>query len=290
MRLTGFSESCAVHNIAGRLMCVRSRSHACDGSAHHAALTEHTLIEARPAGPFGRLDDDGIIRNTVMITSRSSNGKGGRRYSDKALQSIARMSEGLPAYANHVAPDVAFKPRDVRDLIGRHQNVRVVKFGDGTSKVLSDLHVLEHHRPWVMALAQSLPDVVGNSLVSKGSVKMEGDTEVVDDILQVRSADLVSDPASTNGLFESTGGRADVRTLAAAVPTARLMREYGLDFSPFTPLPPGTSEVEQNARALAETKAPRIDRGAVATLLERLDRIEPLPAGLHERLAQAFGR
>src|SRR5262249_50103179 len=35
------------------------------------------------------------------------------------------------------------------------------------------------------------------------AVTMEGNTEVVSDILAVRSADLVSDPATNRGLFES---------------------------------------------------------------------------------------
>src|SRR6185436_1312940 len=123
-----------------------------------------------------------------------------RRYSERALKQIAAMAEGLPAYANHVAPDLAFKPRDIRDLIGRHRNVR---FDATRQAVVSDLHVLEHQAPFVFGLAQGLGDVVGNSLVSRGLVRMEGDTEVVDEVAAVRSADLVSDPATTKGLFES---------------------------------------------------------------------------------------
>lgn len=55
------------------------------------------------------------------------------------------------------------------------------------------------------SIAERMGNVVGNSLVSKGLIKMEGDTEVVDDIVAFRSADLVSDPASAKGLFESIG-------------------------------------------------------------------------------------
>jgi hypothetical protein len=177
-----------------------------------AALIESSakLIEAMPAMGYKRTGkvnrDTGMIENTAIITSHSSNGGKGRRvYSDRALQQIAKMSEGLPAYANHVAPDLAFKPRDVREMIGKHTNVRFVKGADGVGRVMSDLHIAEHHQPWVFSLADRMGDVIGNSLVSRGTVKMEGDTEVVDDILQVRSADLVSDPASTRGLYESAG-------------------------------------------------------------------------------------
>src|SRR5687767_14712974 len=108
------------------------------------------------------------------------------------------MAEGLPAYANHVTdPANAFRPRPIQEMIGRHRNVRMEN-----SKIVSDLHLVEHHAPWVMALADELSDVVGNSLVSRGVVRMEGDVEVVDDILAIRSCDLVSDPGATKGLFE----------------------------------------------------------------------------------------
>ena len=144
-----------------------------------------------------------VLRGTTMIRAHSVNGgPGGRRYSERALRQIAAMAEGLSAYANHVAPDLAFKARDIRDLIGKHRNVR---FDASRQAVVSDLHILEHQAPFVFSLAQGLGDVVGNSLVSRGAVRREGDTEIVDEIVAVRSADLVSDPATTRGLFESRG-------------------------------------------------------------------------------------
>ena len=169
---------------------------------------QHTqaLIEARPASFLhtAKLNRDAnIIADTTLITATSSNGVNHKRkYSEKALRQIAGMAEGLPAFLNHTTPDQAFKPRPVQDLIGRHMNVR---YDPSSGKVPSDLHLVEHHAPMVFSLAERLGDQVGNSLVSKGLIKMEGDTEVVDDIVALRSADLVSDPASTKGLFESIG-------------------------------------------------------------------------------------
>jgi hypothetical protein len=173
-----------------------------EGTQHATAL-----IEARPSGFINTAKlnrDANIISGTTLITRNSSNGINHKRvYSEKALRQIAGMAEGLPAFLNHTTPDQAFKPRPVQDLIGRHVNVR---YDPTTGKVLSDLHLVEHHAPMVFSLAERLGDQVGNSLVSKGLIKMEGDTEVVDDIVALRSADLVSDPASTKGLFESIGG------------------------------------------------------------------------------------
>ena len=172
---------------------------------HRTTVTgPRELTEERPSSHLreAQLDRDGrVIRNTVVITGESANGVNGRRrYPDAALRQIAQMGEGLPAYANHVPKELAFKPRDVRELIGRHQNVR---FDEGRHRVLSDLQVLGSHADWVFDLAEDLGDVVGNSLVSKGVVHLEQDgTEVVDEIVALRSVDLVSDPASTKGLFE----------------------------------------------------------------------------------------
>ena len=141
-----------------------------------------------------------VIYNTVLINSTSGNGqKGQRKYTDRALTQIARLAEGLPAYANHVSKEMAFKPRDVRDLIGRHRNVR---FDEARHRVLSDLHVVESQADWVFSLAEELGDVVGNSLVSRGAVEYKDGVEFVEEIVAVRSGDLVSDPATTRGLFE----------------------------------------------------------------------------------------
>jgi hypothetical protein len=143
----------------------------------------------------------GVIRNTVMINSVSANGPRGKRmYTAKALKTIAEMSEGLPAYLNHVRDrSEAFRPRDVRDLIGKHRNVR---YEANRGRVVSDLYIAEHMRDMVFSMAETLGDVIGNSVVSRGSVHMEGENEMVDEVVAVRSCDLVSDPATTKGLYE----------------------------------------------------------------------------------------
>lgn len=161
---------------------------------------ELTLIEAIPSR-LGSLHRDALtIKNAVMINQRSSNGVGGRRYSDAALKKIASLAEGLPGYLNHVPASEAFKPRDVRDIAVRWHNVR---FDPSAHRVVGDMHVMPHHADLVFGLAERFGDHVGNSLVSKGAVRQEASGEVVDDILQCRSCDIVSDPATTRGLFES---------------------------------------------------------------------------------------
>lgn len=208
---------------------------------HQEALA--LLAEQKPAGILreGQIDrEQRVIRNTVLLNATSANGEHGRRiYTEAALQQAARLSEGLPAYANHTTKELAFKPRAVQELIGRHRNVR---YDAPRARVLSDLHILEHQAPWVFALAEDLGDQVGNSLVSRGRVRLQDGIEYVDEIVQVRSGDLVSDPATTKGLFEhrsawdathaapagpitSQGEPMDLKTITEALDKDELMAE-----------------------------------------------------------------
>lgn len=242
------------------------------------------------AGPAQLDRASGVLRDTVIITSLSQNGrgKGGRRYSDGALKQIAAMAEGLPAYLNHVPASDAFKPRDVRDLIGVHRNVR---YHPHEGKITSDLHVMEHQIPLVFGIATQLGDRVGNSLVSRGRVEMEGDTEVVKEILAVRSADLVSDPATTKGLFES---RLDLGTS----PVERVERlRAAIEGRPFEPLALRTRRtalVEALRRGnplaviLDGDHIPEGSHARLAAAVRHEKAWAALPQGIHQRLTQAF--
>lgn len=161
-------------------------------------LIEQAFVGALAEATISR--GDSVIRNVVMMNAKSVNGAHGRLYSEKAMRSLAALSEGLPAYANHVRDRAeAFKPRDVRELIGRYRNVR---FDAARQRVTGDFHVLPEQK-WVLDLAENMSDVVGISPVSRGAVRVDANgVEIVEDIVAVRSADLVSDPATTKGLFE----------------------------------------------------------------------------------------
>jgi hypothetical protein len=252
------------------------------------SVTETELHEVRQGGALeaAKLDRERrVIADTVLITERSANGPtGGRRYSERALRQIATMAEGAPAYANHVRDKSdAFKPRDVRELIGRHRNVRYDASG---KRVLSDLHLVEHHAPWVLALATEMPDVVGNSLVSRGMVRLEGSTEVVDEVVSLRSIDLVSDPASTKGLFEHReafeASQGDRHARLAAVLTGR---------APFAALPANGPRRLSEA-VTGERRPVGVPEGACARLMEAVSGEKPrtIPEDAHRRLAAALGQ
>jgi len=131
-----------------------------------------------------------------------------------------------------------------------------IRYDAATGRVTSDLHLLDHQAPWVFSLAERLGDQVGNSLVSKGLVRMEGDTEVVDSIAACRSGDLVSDPASTRGLFESLIEARHAAADASESLTDVLDRVRGV-----TRVPPGTHERLAEALTRPARSAPSSSSG-----------------------------
>jgi hypothetical protein len=235
-------------------------------------MTHTHLIEAATPGALlhSRIAKaDGVIYGVVMINARSSNGAHGRLYTSKALKQIAEMSEGLPAYMNHVPREQAFRPRDVREMIGSFKSVR---FEESKSRVVGDLHVVEHHRPLVFGLAAALYDTVGISLVSRGAMRLQNDVEIIEDIIAVRSGDLVSDPATTRGLFEHRERPGSQEDAMQPDPHTRLrlglLGQGPVDFRP---------TVEEMAEAAAREE-------------RRRERHEPadVPAGAHALLEAAI--
>lgn len=139
--------------------------------------------------------DLNIIRNVCLLSSVSKNN---RRYSREAMQGALVLFEGAKAFANHPKKSERGEVRDVRDLIGKFQSVRM---DDG--KVKGDLLVLQSQANWLFPLAEQMPDAVGLSLNGQGKVfKDKSGEEVVESIVKVGSVDLVTDPATTSSLFE----------------------------------------------------------------------------------------
>ncbi|NVM24153.1 MAG: ChaB family protein, partial [Desulfobacterales bacterium] len=143
-----------------------------------------------------------IIRNVCMLTPVSKNNW---HYTEQAMRSGLYLFEGAKAFANHPRKDEKGEVRDVRDLIGKHQNIRM----EG-GKVKGDLMVLKSHAPWVFDLAEQMPELVGLSLRGNGKIRKDKSGEVtVEEITSVNSVDLVTEPASTSSLFEQFNNKED---------------------------------------------------------------------------------
>lgn len=137
----------------------------------------------------------GIVRD-VRILGRVS--KNGRRYSDKAIESAAKLYDGRKVNVNHIREGKGDRP--FQDFFGEIRNVRMME-----GEVRGDLHYLTTHDQAAKfaEAAQKFPRSFGLSHHAEGVTKRDGKETIVEDVTAVVSVDLVSDPASNSGLFES---------------------------------------------------------------------------------------
>jgi len=165
----------------------------------------------------------GIIRGVKVLGLQSRNG---RTYLAEALERAIPLYEGAKVNVNHpkASPLAA---RDYQDRIGNLRQVSV-RAGQG---LFADFHFNPKH-----ALAEQLvwdaehaPENVGFSHNVLARIARQGNRTVVEAITQVQSVDLVADPATTQGLFESAanereqtspGAQADAAVEAVAESSA----------------------------------------------------------------------
>lgn len=213
-----------------------------------------------------------ILKNVVVLGPTSTNG---RKYPVETQKSALSLFEGIRAYVNHPKLNEMSEPRDMRDLIGEHKNLRMV--GD---KTVSDLYLIDNAvvRDVVLPLAESKPHLAGNSIVARGRMVKEKDgTHKVEQILAARSIDIVTEPATTNSLFtegkqfSSEEEEMDLKTLTMET----LKKERPDLFEAVTTAL--QAEIESKTQKEAESKALK-DK---VTALE--NRVTELEAGIVER-------
>ena len=157
-----------------------------------AGIEFSEITEAFTEAIFEKTDN--TIRNICLLSSFSRNN---RVYTDKALNNIVELARGVKVFADH--PVKEEKVRSIRDLIGKIEHPRKID-----NKVYGDLKILSN-QDWVFSIAEQMPSLVGMSIVARGKIHPERDSqgrEQVESVLALKSIDLVSEPASTSGLFE----------------------------------------------------------------------------------------
>jgi hypothetical protein len=151
----------------------------------------------------------GVIRGVKVLGFESRNG---RTYLPEALQQAARLYEEAKVNVNHPKGSPT-GPRDYQDRIGTIRNVTVRPeegmFGDFH---FNPKHALAEQLLWD---AEHAPENVGFSHNVEARVARRGDRVVVEAITRVQSVDLVADPATTSGLFESASSDAPVESAAS---------------------------------------------------------------------------
>lgn len=168
---------------------------------HASALESYA-----PAG--GEVDrDSATIKRVKVLGFESTNG---RRYSRESVKAAAHLYENAAVYCNHPIDPNTGKPkssrsRTVEDRLGKLVNVRMENDG-----LYADLQLLKTHpmTERVLEAAERMPDAYGLSHAADVdySIGQSGVMEI-SEITAVRSVDLVCEPGTVSGLFESSKGK-----------------------------------------------------------------------------------
>ena len=166
----------------------------------HKVSSSVRLLEWTAAQP-ARVDREAGVLRGVKVLGRVS--RNGRRYTATALQKALTLYEGVRVNINH--PDRT-QPGTDRAVIDRFGMLKMARLEEGG--IYADLHYLRQHplAEMIAEAAERLPDALGLSHNAEGRTSRQRNAETVEEITRVISVDLVSDPASTGGLFESLSG------------------------------------------------------------------------------------
>ena len=162
----------------------------------HEQVTEY--VDSR--GVSLKVDREaGVIRGVKILGLESGNG---RIYPKETIARAQEQYEGIKVNVDHPPdPKRPLAPRRYADRIGELRNPRI---GQGDGGLFADFHFNPKH-----AMAEQLcwdaenqPSNVGFSHNALAKLDRRGGKNVVEEILGVHAVDLVTNPATTKGLFE----------------------------------------------------------------------------------------
>jgi hypothetical protein len=186
--------------------------------------------------------DKGVIYGVKVLGWESKNG---RRYLPEDVRRKVHLYDGVPVNIDH-----PLRPGETRDSDARFG--RLVKPRYESDGLNADLEFLKCHpmAPRICEAAARMPEVFGLSHNADGETRLEAGVTVVTSIEEVRSVDVVTQPATTDGLFE--GHRRTRRTPGPEL--VRLCESYRVSAS----------------RALVRALAPLCESDRRALLRERV--------------------
>lgn len=155
--------------------------------------------------------EQGVIRDVRVLGPESGNG---RTYPADTIAKARSLYEGVRVNVDHPPKDEPDRDTPVSSRFGWLANVHEDKGG-----LTGDLYYLKSHPQSapIIEAAQRRPQLFGLSHNADGRIRREDGKAVVEEILRVRSVDIVSDPATTRSLFESQETQAMVDELAPPV-------------------------------------------------------------------------
>ena len=183
----------------------------------------------------------------------------------EALAQAAPLYEDAKVNVNHPKGNPG-GPRDYQDRIGTIRDVARAA-GEG---LFADFHFNPKHAlaEQLMWDAEHAPENVGFSHNVEARTARRGERVVVEAITRVQSVDLVADPATTRGLFESAAVAAAAAALpsrrrAGEPPTARnptLGRHRGWSTATTEPSIPSVASVRREQTAEIDRLRQEVDR------------------------------
>lgn len=157
-----------------------------------------TIRESLSLAAAGKVDrENAVIHGVKLLGPVSSNG---RTYSLPARQQAAKLYEGKKVRLDHPPRENPHSERRVLETVGVIKNAR--QEGDS---VFGDLQLFKSHPNTAMILerAEQAPHTFGMSHDASGQTRQVKGETVVESLDVVRSVDLVEEPATNSGLFES---------------------------------------------------------------------------------------
>ena len=171
-------------------------------------MDDVAIHEQWEESPFAESNVSGSVIHNVKLLGKLSKNK--RTYSEQALKDAVRLYENVPVYFDHPT-DKEMRERkgvrSVRDIAGKIRNPR-----RGADGIRGDVQLIDmaeaggfNPKAFVTALAEQMPEMVGFSHRASGKITRgkDGASDVVESLAHVFAQELVTEPATTDGLFES---------------------------------------------------------------------------------------
>lgn len=188
----------------------------------------------------GTVDRANAVIRGVKICGRHSLNQ--REYLEDCLRGAASLYENAAVFADHTVHHPT-SPRSVRDRIGTIRNVKYQRDGLFGDLHYNAAHPLAEQLVWA---AEHDPTMMGLSHNVQARTSTRDGRTVVEAITKVISVDLVAQPATVAGLFESVQRGATVQELRAQI---RRLRAKERQYEP-------PKDAKEFARRLREDAGP----------------------------------
>jgi hypothetical protein len=149
--------------------------------------------------PEIRVDrETGIVHGVKFLGRESVNG---RSYSDQAMADAKRLYESVVINIDHDRKE----PSRERGFMEGFAFPIPEKFEQRADGIYGSLQTIKNHpaTPTFLEWAEKSPKRLGLSHNAEGKSRREGGKTIIESLSRVHSVDLVRNPATTNGLFES---------------------------------------------------------------------------------------